>query len=179
MSRLGKQPVTVPSGVTATADASSVKIKGPKGELTFPLQPGIAVKTEGDEIVITRDSDQRQTKAFHGLTRAVVANMVVGVTEGYKKSLEVQGVGYNAQLAGKKLTLAVGFANKIDKPIPDGLNVTVDGGTTIHVEGIDKQKVGAFAAEVRAIRKPEPYKGKGVRYLGEQVKIKPGKATGK
>ena len=179
MSRLGKKPVSVPSGVTATVNGQTISIKGPKGTLEFTAQPTIDMKVEGDEVVVSREGEARTSKAFHGLTRALIANMMVGVTEGYKKSLEVQGVGYNAQLAGKKLTLAVGFANKITKEVPEGVNVTVEGNNIIHVEGIDKQKVGQFAAEVRATRKPEPYKGKGVRYLGEQVKLKPGKATGK
>jgi large subunit ribosomal protein L6 len=179
MSRLGKKPVPVAKGAKVSVEGQTINVEGPKGKLSYTAQPAIEVKVEGDEVVVSRSNEQRTSKAFHGLTRALIANMIVGVTEGYKKELEVQGVGYNATLKGKRIELAVGFANKITKDIPDGLNVAVDGGTKISIEGIDKQLVGQFAAAVRATRKPEPYKGKGVRYLGEAVKIKPGKTTGK
>ncbi|MEM1012679.1 MAG: 50S ribosomal protein L6 [Planctomycetota bacterium] len=179
MSRLGKKPVAIAKGAKVSVDGQTVNVEGPKGKLSYTAQPAIEVKVDGEEVVVARRDEQRQSKAFHGLTRALIANMIVGVTEGYKKELEVQGVGYSATLKGKKLELAVGFANKITRDIPDGLNVSVDGNTKIEVTGIDKQQVGQFAAYVRAARKPEPYKGKGVRYLGEQVKIKPGKTTGK
>ena len=179
MSRLGKKPVTIPSGAKVSVTGRTINVEGPKGKLDFTAQPQIDLKVEGQEVVVTRADDSRPAKAFHGLTRAIVQNMVVGVTDGYRKALEVQGVGYNATLKGKKIELAVGFANKITKDIPAGVDVRVDGGTKIEVTGPDKQKVGQFAAEVRAVRKPEPYKGKGIRYEGEQVKLKPGKATGK
>ena len=179
MSRLGKKPVTVPSGVKVSVDGQTIKVEGPKGKLDFTAQPGVEMKVEDNEVVVSRTNDQRPTKAFHGLTRAIVQNMVIGVAEGYRKALEIQGVGYNATLKGKQLDLKVGFANTISKTIPEGVNVSVDGGTKVEVTGPDKQKVGQFAAEVRAVRKPEPYKGKGIRYEGEQVKIKPGKTTGK
>ena len=179
MSRLGKKPVSVPSGVKVNIDGQTIKVEGPKGKLDFTAQPGVEMKLENDEVVVSRTNDERPTKAFHGLTRALVQNMVVGVAEGYRKALEIQGVGYNATLKGKQLDLKVGFANTISKNIPDGVDVKVDGGTKVEVTGPDKQKVGQFAAEVRAVRKPEPYKGKGIRYEGEQVKIKPGKTTGK
>jgi large subunit ribosomal protein L6 len=179
MSRLGKKPVTVPSGVKVAVNGRQVDIEGPKGKLSYTAQPDIDVAVEGNEVHITRKGDERQSRAFHGLTRALIQNMVVGVSQGYRKALEVQGVGYNANLQGKKLVLSVGFANKITKNVPPGVDVKVDGGTKIEITGPDKQKVGQFAAEVRSVRKPEPYKGKGIRYEGEVVKLKPGKAMGK
>ena len=179
MSRLGKMPVAIPSGVKVNVNGSKIDIEGPKGKLSYTTQPGIDVAVNGDEVVITRKNDERQNKAFHGLTRALIQNMVVGASQGYRRALDVQGVGYSATLQGKKLVLAVGFANKITKNIPDGVEVKVDGGTKIEVTGPDKQKVGQFASEVRAVRKPEPYKGKGIRYEGEVVRRKAGKAFGK
>ena len=179
MSRLGKKPVTVPSGVKVNVNGRTVNVEGPKGKLTYTAQPDIDIKVDGDEVHVTRAGDERQAKAYHGLTRALIQNMVLGVSQGYRKALDVQGVGYNATLKGKKLELAVGFANKISKNIPAGVDVKVDGGTKIEITGVDKQKVGQFAAEVRSVRKPEPYKGKGIRYEGEVVKLKPGKAMGK
>ncbi len=179
MSRLGKKPVEIPSGAKISVNGNTVNVEGPKGKLSFVHQPSVKVSVDGNEVVVTRVDDERKSKAFHGLTRALVQNMVIGVTQGYRKGLEIQGVGYNAALKGKKLELAVGFANKISKDIPAGVEVKVDGGTKVEVTGADKQKVGQFAAEVRSTRKPEPYKGKGIRYEGEQVKLKPGKTTGK
>ena len=179
MSRLGKKPVSIPSGAKVSVDGKTIKVEGPKGKLDYTAQPQIDFAVENDEVVVSRVDDSRPAKAFHGLTRALVQNMVVGVTEGYRKALEIQGVGYNANLRGKELDLKVGFANTITKKVPDGVEVKVDGGTKVEITGIDKQKVGQFAAEVRATRKPEPYKGKGIRYEGENVKIKPGKTTGK
>ena len=179
MSRLGKKPVTIPGGVKVAVSGQIVNIEGPKGKLSYTAAPRVQVKVEGNEVHVAAPSEQRQTRAFHGLTRALIQNMVLGVSQGYRKALEIQGVGYSATLKGKKLELAVGFANKITKDIPQGVDVKVDGGTKIEITGIDKQKVGQFAAEVRSVRKPEPYKGKGIRYEGEVVKIKPGKAVGK
>jgi large subunit ribosomal protein L6 len=179
MSRLGKKPVTVPSGVKIAVDGRTINVEGPKGKLSYVAQPDVDVSVDGGEVVVTRKGDERQAKAFHGLTRALIQNMVVGVSQGYRKALDVQGVGYSATLQGKKLVLAVGFANKITKNVPPGVDVKVDGGTKIEITGPDKQKVGQFAAEVRSVRKPEPYKGKGIRYEGEVVKLKPGKAMGK
>ena len=179
MSRLGKKPIPIPSGVKVNIAGKTVNVEGPKGKLSYTALAPVDVAVNGGEIVVTRVDDARPSKAFHGLTRAIVQNMVVGVSEGYRRGLDIQGVGYNATLKGKRLELAVGFANKISKDIPDGVNVRVDGGTKVEITGIDKQKVGQFASEVRAVRKPEPYKGKGIRYEGEVVKLKPGKATGK
>ena len=179
MSRLGKKPVPIPDKVKVAVNGKSVDVEGPKGKLSYTMLQPVDATVEGSEVVVTRVDDERQSKAYHGLTRAIVANMVEGVSNGYRKALEIQGVGYNANLQGKKLVLAVGFANKVTHEVPAGVEVKVDGGTKVEITGIDKQKVGQFAATVRATRKPEPYKGKGIRYQGEQVKLKPGKATGK
>jgi large subunit ribosomal protein L6 len=174
MSRIGKKPVPI-GKAKATLAGQKVTLEGAKGKLELNVHPKISVKLEDGNLVVARPDDERESKALHGLTRALLANMVQGVTEGYKKVLEVQGVGYKAEVKGKNLVVQVGFANPISKPIPPTVNVTVDG-PKILVTGADKQAVGQFAAEVRSIRKPEPYKGKGIRYEGEQVKIKPGKA---
>jgi len=177
MSRIGKKPVPV-GAAKVTVQDHLVRIEGPKGKLELHVHPDIAVKldTEKKELVVTRPNDERQSKALHGLTRALLANNIVGVTQGYKKSLEVQGVGYKVELKGKNLVMSVGYANQITKAVPANVTVLVEGGTKIHVSGADKQAVGEFAAQIRSVRKPEPYKGKGIRYEGEVVKIKPGKA---
>jgi large subunit ribosomal protein L6 len=175
MSRIGKKPVPL-GKAKVTINGQKVSVEGAKGKLELNVHPLIAVKADGPNVVVTRPDDERQSKALHGLTRALIANMVEGVTNGYTKSMEIQGVGYKADLKGKNLVLSVGFANPITMPIPPAVAVTVEGGTKVHVAGIDKQAVGQFAAQLRKVRKPEPYKGKGIRYLGEQVKIKPGKA---
>jgi large subunit ribosomal protein L6 len=156
----------------------NVKVEGPKGKLELNVHPLISVKMDGEkkELLVTRPDDEKQTKALHGLTRSLLANMVEGVINGYKRSLEVQGVGYKAEMKGKSLVLSVGYANQITVPIPGTVTVQLEGANKIHVTGADKQAVGEFAARVRKVRKPEPYKGKGIRYEGEQVKIKPGKA---
>lgn len=177
MSRIGKKPVPVGAAKVNLA-GQLVKVEGPKGKLELNVHKDIAVKLDDatKSLVVTRKDDQRTSRALHGLTRALLANMVEGVTKGYEKKLEVQGVGYRAELKGKNLVLSVGFANQITLAVPATLIVTVDGGTKISVSGADKQAVGEFAARVRRVRKPEPYKGKGIRYEGEAVKIKPGKA---
>jgi large subunit ribosomal protein L6 len=156
-----------------------IRVEGPKGKLELELNPLVDARTDDGQrkIVVTRRDDQRQSRAVHGLTRALIQNMVVGVTQGYEKQLELQGVGYVCSVQGKLLALRVGFANEVKKPIPTGLEVTCPDQTHIVVRGCDKQQVGQFAAEVRAVRKPEPYKGKGIRYVGEYVKIKPGKTA--
>ena len=179
MSRIGKQPVAIPSGVKVAIDRLTVRVEGPKGKLqqTFPDPVEITHQADTNAIVVTTPRDDRQSKAFHGLTRALIQNMVHGVTTGYEKKLQIVGVGYLAQVQGDTLHLRVGFANEVKKKIPAGLNVTCPDQTHIVVQGCDKQMVGQFAAEVRAVRKPEPYKGKGIRYDGEHVKIKPGKAA--
>jgi len=177
MSRIGKKPVPVMASKTSVA-GQLVKIEGPKGKLELNVHPAITVALDADKknLVVTRKDDERTSKALHGLTRALLANMVEGVLNGYKKSLEVQGVGFKAEVKGKNLVLTVGFANQLTVAIPANLQVTVENNTIIHVAGPDKQAVGEFAARVRKLRKPEPYKGKGIRYLGEVIKIKPGKA---
>jgi large subunit ribosomal protein L6 len=177
MSRIGKKPVPVGAAKVAVAD-HHVKVEGPKGKLELHVHPSITVKMDAEkkELVVTRPDDEKQSKALHGLTRALLANMVEGVTSGYKKSLEIQGVGYKAEMKGKNLVLSVGYANTISVPVPPSVSVQLEGVNKIHVSGADKQAVGNFAAEVRKVRKPEPYKGKGIRYDGEVVKIKPGKA---
>src|SRR5262245_58570711 len=176
MSRIGKKPVPVGAAKVTVSD-QNVKVEGPKGKLELKVHPAITVKmdTEKKELIVTRPDDERQNKALHGLTRALLANMVEGVTNGYKRSLEVQGVGYKAEMKGKNIVLSVGFANAVSVPVPGSVSVQLEG-NKIHVTGADKQAVGEFAARIRKVRKPEPYKGKGIRYEGEQVKIKPGKA---
>jgi large subunit ribosomal protein L6 len=179
MSRIGKKPIAVPNGVKVQLDGNAVLVEGPKGKLRQQLRPEVSVRLEdeGKTIAVDRKNEDRASRALHGLTRALVQNMVTGVSQGYEKRLQVVGVGYLASIQGKVLSLRVGFANEVKKEVPAGLTVTCPDQTRIVVQGCDKQLVGEFAAEVRAIRKPEPYKGKGIRYDGEYVKIKPGKAA--
>jgi large subunit ribosomal protein L6 len=177
MSRIGKKPVPV-GAAKVTVQDRLVKVEGPKGKLELKVHPLITVKLDADtkEVVVTRPNDEKPSKALHGLTRALIANMVEGVTTGYRKGLEIQGVGYKAEQRGKNLVLSVGYANTISVPIPANVTCVLEGPTKIVVTGADKHAVGQFAAAVRQVRKPEPYKGKGIRYEGEVVKIKPGKA---
>ena len=177
MSRIGKKPVPV-GAAKVTVQDGLVRVEGPKGKLEQKIPATIKVRMDADkkELVVERPDDEKQSKALHGLTRALLANMVEGVTNGYKKSLEIQGVGYKAEQRGKNIVLSVGYANTITLAIPTGLTVTLEGPTKIHVAGPDKQLVGQFASDLRRVRKPEPYKGKGIRYEGEVVKIKAGKA---
>ena len=179
MSRIGKQPVPVPSGVKVNIANGLVRVEGPKGKLELNVHPLITVKYDDakKELLVTRPDDEKQSKALHGLTRSLLANMVVGVTDGYRKVLEIQGVGYKVEQKGKNLVLSVGYANTIPLEIPAGLAVALDGPMKIVITGPDKQLVGQFASDIRRVRKPEPYKGKGIRYEGEYVKIKPGKAV--
>jgi large subunit ribosomal protein L6 len=176
MSRIGKKPVPVGAAKVAVA-GDLVKVEGAKGKLELRVHPTIKVTLDAGkkELVVARPDDERQSKALHGLTRSLLANMIEGVVNGYKKTLEIQGVGYKAEMKGKNLVMSVGYANTISVPIPMGVTVNIEG-LKIHVTGPDKQLVGQFASDVRRVRKPEPYKGKGVRYEGEVVKIKPGKA---
>ena len=179
MSRIGKKPVAIPDGVQVALEGRRVQVEGPKGKMQYEHRPEVNVRLDDDprQIVVETDKEDRVTKAYHGLTRALLQNMVLGVTQGYQKKLEIIGVGYLASVQGDTLSLRVGYAHEVDKKIPPGLTVTCPDQTHVLVQGCDKQQVGEFAAEVRAIRKPEPYKGKGVRYDGEYVKIKPGKAA--
>jgi len=175
MSRIGRQPITVPSGVTVTIEPETVHVSGPKGELSERVNRDISVTQDGDQIVVTRPTDRGEHRALHGLTRTLVANMVQGVTAGYEKRLEIQGVGYRAALKGKDLELAVGYSHPVPIPAPDGIEFEVPQPTRVVVKGISKQLVGETAAIIRKQRPPEPYKGKGIRYEGEHVVRKVGK----
>lgn len=176
MSRIGRLPITVPSGVDVTIDGRNVTVTGPKGSLSRSLHPDITVSREDETLVVTRPTEQKTHKQLHGLTRTLVNNMVVGVTDGYRKGLEITGVGYRATLNGRKLTLNLGYSHPIEIEPPDGITFEVENPTRLSVVGIDKELVGQIAAKVRATRKPEPYKGKGVRYAGEYIRRKAGKA---
>jgi large subunit ribosomal protein L6 len=175
MSRIGKKPVPVGKAKVAIKD-QHVSVEGPKGKLELDVPETIKVASQDGNLVVTRPDDEKQSKALHGLVRSLLANMVEGVTNGYKKTLEIQGVGYKAEQKGKNIVLSVGYANPVIKAVPGNVTVQLEGANKIHITGADKQAVGQFAAELRQVRKPEPYKGKGIRYEGEQVKIKPGKA---
>jgi large subunit ribosomal protein L6 len=179
MSRIGKKPVPILDGVQVSIDGRKVTVEGPKGKLQLEHRPEISVRTDegARQVVVERHHEDRASRAFHGLTRSLINNMIIGVTEGYEKRLEIVGVGYLAAVDGNELQLRVGYANELKKEIPKGLEVICPDQTHIVIRGCDKQQVGEFAAEVRALRKPEPYKGKGIRYEGEHVKIKPGKAA--
>jgi large subunit ribosomal protein L6 len=176
MSRIGRLPIAVPAGVDVAIDGREVTVKGPKGTLSRALHPEMGVAREGDSIVVTRPSEAKTHKQLHGLTRTLVNNMVIGVTAGYRKGLEINGVGYRAALVGRKLQLNLGYSHPIEIDPPSGISFEVENPTHLAVVGIDKELVGQIAARVRATRKPEPYKGKGVRYAGEQVRRKAGKA---
>ena len=179
MSRIGKKPVPIPDGVTVTVNGSTVTVKGPKGELKRTFRPEMRIEKEDGRLVVIRPSDAKEHRALHGLTRALLANMVDGVTKGYRRALEIVGVGYRAEKKGKALVVSVGYSHPVHYPEPEGITLTASTPTVVVVEGIDKQKVGQVAAEIRAIRPPEPYKGKGIRYQGEQVRRKAGKAGAK
>ena len=179
MSRIGKLPVPIPSGVTVTVDASSVKVKGPKGELTHALPGGITAEKGDTAVTIKRASDETHHKSLHGLTRSLVANMMEGVTKGYQKQLEITGVGYKAEVRPYGLQLALGYSHQIQYKAPAGIKLTAPQPTQIVIDGADKAMVGQVAAELRSLRPPEPYKGKGIRYAGEVIRRKAGKAGGK
>jgi len=176
MSRIGKQPVQIPSAVQVQVEGSAVTVKGPKGELRREVHPDMRLTLDDGKLIVTRPSDQPKHRALHGLTRALLANMVLGVENGFKKTLELQGVGYRAQQMGRNIQLAVGFSHPVDVQAPAGITLEVEGTSRIHIQGIDKELVGQVAAEIRSIRPPEPYKGKGIRYEGEHVRRKAGKA---
>ena len=179
MSRIGRKPIEIPAGVKINLDGTTVNVEGPKGNLSFTHRDEVTVEVseDGKTVSVTRQNDQRMSRALHGLTRALINNMVLGVKNGYEKKLEVQGVGYLATVKDNVLTLRVGYANELKLPVPSGLTVVCPDNTHINISGCDKQSVGQFAAYVRSMRKPEPYKGKGVRYVGEVVKIKQGKSA--
>ncbi|MBV8721133.1 MAG: 50S ribosomal protein L6 [Candidatus Eremiobacteraeota bacterium] len=177
MSRIGKLPVAVPSGVNVTLADDAVTVKGPKGELRHSILASVvAVKLEDGKVVVERKGEARTHRAAHGLTRTLIANMVEGVSKGYRKSLEIQGVGFRAAKSGERLNLSLGFSHPVVYEAPKGIALSVEGQNKIHVDGIDKQAVGQVAAEIRGLRPPEPYKGKGIRYAGEVVRKKLGKA---
>jgi large subunit ribosomal protein L6 len=178
MSRIGKEPVTIPSGVDVTLDDGVLTVKGPKGTLTQSIHPDMTVAIEDGQVVVTRPDDEREHRALHGLIRSLIANMVVGVTEGYQRNLDIVGVGYRAAPRGSGLTIQVGYSHPVEVDAPEGIEFAVPTPTKIEIRGTDKQLVGQVAANIRAIRKPEPYKGKGIRYEGEQVRRKAGKAAG-
>jgi large subunit ribosomal protein L6 len=175
MSRIGKRPVTVPSGVTATVEGQTVKMKGPKGQLQFVVHGDVEVKFEDGQVKVAPRHDTHRAQALYGTARAQVANLVLGVTKGFEKKLEINGVGYRAALQGKNLQLALGYSHDVVYPIPEGIAITVPKPTEIVIAGNDSQRVGQVAAEIRSYRPPEPYKGKGVRYEGEYVRRKEGK----
>ena len=178
MSRIGKQPIEIPQGADVTLNGQAVRVKGPKGELTFDVHPDMRVTMDDGVVKVSRPSDEPQHRALHGLTRMLVANMVEGVMMGFSKTLEIQGVGYRAMKKGSGIELHLGFSHTIQYPTPDGVSLDLPDQTTIVVTGMDKQKVGQAAAEIRAFRPPEPYKGKGIRYQGEHVRRKAGKTAG-
>ena len=177
MSRIGRKPINIPAGVTVSVNEGVVTVKGPKGELTQKVHPNMTVEINGDVVEVKRPNDDKLNRSLHGLTRSLIHNMVIGVTEGYKKELEVNGVGYRASKAGKVLTLNLGYSHPVEMEDPEGLESKVDGNKII-VSGIDKEKVGQYAAEIRDKRRPEPYKGKGIKYADEVIRRKVGK-TGK
>ena len=178
MSRIGQAPITVPGGVDVTVADGQITVKGPKGTLSRPIPGAITVRQDGEQLLVERPDDERENRSLHGLTRTLVNNMVVGVTEGFRKELEIQGVGYRATAQGPAaLELALGFSHSVKVTAPEGITFDVPSPTRIDVVGIDKEVVGQVAANIRALRKPEPYKGKGVRYVGEHVQRKAGKAA--
>ena len=180
MSRIGRAPITVPAGVTVTvAEDNTVKVKGPKGELSRQIHRDMKINVEGGVITVTRPSDDKEHRSLHGLSRSLINNMVVGVTDGFSKNLEINGVGYRAQKQGKNLNLSLGFSHPVVVEPPAGISFEVPSANAITVNGIDKEQVGQIAAEIRAFRKPEPYKGKGIKYAGEHIRRKEGKAGAK
>jgi len=176
MSRIGKMPIALPKGVKISSDSAKVEVTGPKGHLVHTLPQGISITEEAEKVLVKRADDQRTSKALQGLTRSLLANMVAGVTQGFEKRLEVIGIGYRADVQGKALKISLGFSHPVLFPIPEGIKVEVEKQTLITIKGIDKQQVGILAAGLRSIKSPEPYKGKGIRYVGERVRKKVGKA---
>jgi large subunit ribosomal protein L6 len=180
MSRIGKKEIPLPKGVEVRQDGDAVLVKGPKGSLTTPIVPGIGVKVENNVVAFTRSDEEKRTRAFHGLMRALVANNVRGVSEGFKRELDIVGVGYRAEVKGKEVVFQLGYSHPVRFPVPEGIDIAVDAKTGhITVTGIDKQKVGQTAAEIRSLREPDPYKGKGIKYSDEIIRRKAGKAAGK
>ena len=177
MSRIGRKPITVPAGVEVKIDGSFVTVKGPKGELSNTFKPSMTITMEGNEIIVTRPSDNKEHRSLHGLTRTLISNMIIGVTEGFKKELQVNGVGYRVQKQGTNLVMNLGYSHQVIMPETPGITVEVPAPNSIIISGPDKQKVGQFAAEGREKRPPEPYKGKGIKYIDEHIRRKEGKAA--
>jgi large subunit ribosomal protein L6 len=178
MSRIGKKPIQIPAGVKIHQAESSLSVKGPKGELSMVVPQGVEVALDGQAVTVRKTSDDRKGRSFHGLTRTLVDNMITGVSAGFEKKLEISGVGYRAEVSGDKLKLVVGYSSPLGYEIPKGIAVKVDKLVNVIISGIDKQLVGRVAAEIRALKKPEPYKGKGIRYAGEKIRRKVGKSVG-
>ncbi|ACY22875.1 ribosomal protein L6 [Gordonia bronchialis DSM 43247] len=178
MSRIGKNPIEIPSGVDVTVDGQNVKVKGPKGELALTVSEPITVAKEDNSILVTRPNDERRSRALHGLSRSLINNLVVGVTQGYTTKMEIFGVGYRVQAKGRDLEFALGYSHPVPIEAPEGISFAVESPTKFSVSGIDKQQVGQISANIRRLRRPDPYKGKGIRYEGEQIRRKVGK-TGK
>ena len=176
MSRIGKLPIAIPAGVKVALDDTKITVQGPKGTLSQQLHERMVIAVEAEQITVTRPTDEKQDCALHGLTRSLINNMVVGVTTGFKKDLEINGVGYRAEVSGKVLTLALGYSHPVVYELPEGITVEVEKQTKLSVKGIDKQLVGSAAAKIRSFRKPEPYKGKGIKYADEKIVRKAGKA---
>jgi large subunit ribosomal protein L6 len=176
MSRIGRRPVAIPEKVSVESARGEVRVKGPKGELVARVPASVRVEVDGGTVRVARENEKRQTRALHGLMRASLANMVRGVTQGFRRDLEIEGVGYRAEANKQRLVLVVGLSHPVELEIPDGVSVQVEGNTKIRVEGTNREQVGQFAANIRAVRPPEPYKGKGIRYAGERVRRKVGKA---
>ena len=178
MSRIGRNPVAIPSGVTVEVKGADVQVKGPKGNISWTHHPAVTIAVEGSEVKVAQASEERIARQMHGTARQLIHNMVQGVSQGFSKSLEIIGVGYNAKMQGKSLVLQIGFCHPVEMPVPEGLTVECPSNTKITITGVDKQSVGQFAANVRRVRPPEPYKGKGIRYENEQVRRKAAKAAG-
>ena len=176
MSRIGRKPITVPAGVDVTIDGSAVTVKGPKGTLSGTFNSNMKIEKDGDVITVSRPNDEKENRSLHGLTRTLIANMVEGVNNGYTENLEIVGIGYRANMQGKDLVLSVGYSHTVTIAAPEGITITVPSPNQIVVSGADKQKVGQLASEIRGVRPPEPYKGKGIRYADEHVRRKEGKA---
>ncbi len=176
MSRVGKSPIEVPSGVTVDIKGRKVEVSGPRGELSRKFSRDMSIKLEENILTVSRPSNGKEHRSLHGLTRSLLANMVTGVSQGFEKELEIVGVGYRAEMQGEKLILRVGFSHLVEMVLPEGISIELEGANKIKVKGIDKEAVGQMAAEIRAVRPPDSYKGKGVRYAGEVVRLKPGKA---
>ena len=176
MSRIGLKPITIPAGVDVQINGNAVTVKGPNGTLSMDAHPNMAISVEGSEIIVSRPNDEKENRSLHGLTRTLIANMVTGVTEGFKKNLEVNGVGYRVQMQGNTLVMNLGFSHQVTMEAPEGIKIECPNATTIIISGADKQKVGQFAAQVREKRPPEPYKGKGIKYAEEHIRRKEGKA---